>query len=1266
MRRLLTYSAVTALLLGIAAAGLYLWVSHHAAELVRALLRRESGGTVDIRVGRVGLDIRGHRLTLTDNRFTTPEGRDINYGLSAERITLVIGPWRRLLLDGRVDIDTVRCDAPALEIVRSRPGPRRDLSIPEEVARVYRILDRTLGNLRIRQFAITDGRLTLRKGFDSAASPVVIDHIRLTLDDIRPETGSARTGDWLRQTSIRLETDHQDLRLPDGRRRIRFAKLRLDSREQRISADTVTLLGEGLRGAVPSFRIDIDRIDILGADLPGLAREDVIRADSALCLHPSLRLQLRLNGTPRTRSEAGKRELERSFSELVGHLDIRHIGIRDASADLRADRNGRPSQYSTRSSDLTLRDVRALAGKPLHIGGFDIRIREYLGYSSDSLYAIRFDSIRLQDRVLALGNFSIQATPRHQGAEWREVRMRALELDNVYWPDLVYRERFVADAARLVQPTVEITLPAPGRMRRKGTLYLALNGFRRTLSMDRLQLQDADVVVRAANGAALRMDGFDTEVDITRLLGSDDATDLIGSVRGFSFADGELRNTSEQILLHNGRYDGRRQHLTLDRASYGNRRDPLAITALGMTLTGAERTPDNRFKAADVSWQQAEIVMNRTGRPKHTPTAENPLLIGWNSTHGRNTTLTLEQGSLYLTTRIDSLRSDTVLIPTQGKPRIDSLQLEGRHLLLASRDTRAEAAAYRLRDRQPSRLSDLSLNMPAGDRRLKARIPGLQLTPDLGSFIDDRPALSDLHIEAPRLEESTPDPSPPPAREPGRLPVITIDNIHIEDAAWTGTPGRLPGNGPLRFDSADIRLANLRSDGRTLTIEQLQADLLRPRWTDSRTRMAATADAPVRITLSDISRTNGQGPTVNSARLDHLRIPRLDMQVGQADRLQADSAELSGIHLHDGMRTDAKGFLADQPGLTLATRRLAWDNPARRASLHGLHYVNVTRHLQADSTHLSPVLDREAYTRLSPFQKDHVSLHTGTLTASAIDPAAALSDTLLRARHITIDRPALAVYRDRTLPRRTGRKPLPAEFAASLPLPLHLDTLDLHDGTIHYTERRPGTPTTAQVTTRQTHIRALGIQSRPTAATDTLRITIDTRLQEAVNLRLRYHEAATDTLHGFLLALRTGPFALPALNSILEPMASARMRRGYVDTIDMKAAGNDISARNAMRMRYRDLKLQFLNPGDTAHKTLRIRLKNLLANTLLRRVSIRSAAAVRTDRDPDRGFLNYWVRMTLHGVLANAGIRIGTLQERGKGRKRQQAAGKDIPDLLGD
>jgi hypothetical protein len=1269
MRRLLKYTVVPALVLAFLGFAAYLWVGRHAGQLVRSLILSESDGTVDILIGRVRLDIRAHRLTLTDNRFHTRDTGAVRYGLSARQITLVIGPWRRLLLEGRVDVDTVLCESPSLSITRNAPARRSGLSIPEEVSRVYRILGKSLGDLRIRRFDIRDGRLTLRKGYDSAAAPVVIDRIRLTIDEIRPDADGP--GRVLHSDRIRLETDHQDIRLPDGRRSIRFARFRLDSRERRMSADSVAFQGSGLPGAVTDFRLGLQRLDILGADFQGLSQDDVIRADSALCLRPDLQLRLNLKGRPRTRTEAAKKALERSFSEIVGSLDIRHVAIEDASAVVDADRNGHLSRYTTRNSDVTLQRIRSFPEESLQVGGFDIRILDYVGYSADSLYAIRFDSVRLRDKVLALGDFSIRATPRNRNAEWKEVRMRSLELEGVYWPELVYRERLVADAARMVRPTVDIALPSVGRTRRRGSLFLALNGFRRTLEMRRLQLRDADVVIRSGNGSALGMKGFDTEIDVGRFLGSGDATDLIGSVREFSFADGELSNASEKIILRQGRYDGISQDLTLAKATYGNQRDPLVISASGMTLTKAERTPDNQFKASDVSWEKAEIVMDRDVRPKREAAGAKPLLIGWNRTFGRNSSLSIESGTLRVTTLIDSLRSGSVLVPTQGKPRINGLELSGRALLLASGQTLATAAGYRVSDEKPSLFYGVRIRMPMGDRALQAYIPGVRMTPDLESFLDEKPSLTKVVLESPRIEEgSTGSPTPRQHRE--GLPALTIGDLRIEDAVWTGADIPVGDKGTLRFASASLSANGIRSNRQSLTVSRVEADITRPEWMGRGSHVAETGDEAAHLTLTDISLSGGTGVPNVRGFLEQARLH--DLQAAPVpgggkptwESLRAEGVAIGSLELRTGMRTDPAGLLLGNSGLTLSAGRLAWRSQTNLAVLMGFRYGNRNRGWQADSLAWEPTLDRQAYTRQFPYQKDHVLLHSGPVAASAMDPATWFSDSLLTAGYLRLDRPELTIYRDRRLPRRPGVKPLPAAFASTLPIPLRIDTLELRDGNIDYEEMRTGSTIPVHVLTRQTHLSVVGLRSRGADGPDSLQIDVETRLQDTVRLRLRYRESYTDSLHGFHLAMRSRPFGLPALNGILEPMASARVLRGYVDTVSMRAVGDDYGARNAMRMKYRDLRIRFLTLSDIGHQTLRTRLKNLLANTLLRSVSIRSAAAVKAERDREKGFLNLWVRMTLNGFLANAGIRIGNLQEVAKGGKRQRRTEEEIADILED
>ncbi|NDC76721.1 MAG: hypothetical protein EBZ67_02425, partial [Chitinophagia bacterium] len=1017
------------------------------------------------------------------------------------------------------------------------------------------------------------------------------------------------------------------------------------------------------------FRIALERVDIRGADFRGLSLDDVVRADSALCLRPDLTLRLTLKGRPSKRSEASKKALQKSFTDLVGSLDVGHVGILRASAAVEADRNGHLSRYTTTNSDIALRDVRTVADEPLHVGGFDIRILDYVGYSADSLYAIRFDSIRLRDKVLALGDFSIHATPRNRDAEWREARMHSLELIDIDWPELVYRERLVADAARLVQPTVDITLPIGVRSRRKGSLYLALNGFRRKLEMRRLQFHDADVVMRAGNGSALRMKGFDTEIDVGRFLGSGDATDLIGSVRGFSFADGELSNASEKITLRQGRYDGLSQNLTLEKATYGNQRDPLVISASGMTLTKAERTPDNQFKASEVSWERADIVMDRDSRSKREASGAKPLLIGWNRTFGRNTSLSIESGSLRVTTLIDSLRSASVLVPTQGKPRINGLELSGRALLLESGQTLATAAGYRVSDDKPSQFSSVRLRLPLEDKTFQAYIPGVRMTPDLESFLDDKPSLTDVVLEGPRIEErSAIGPAPGQRRE--GLPALTIGDLRIEDAVWTGADIAMGDKGALRFASASLSAKGIRSNRQSLTVSRAEADISRLEWKGRDIHVAETGDAPAHLALTGISLSGDTGrPDVRAflekALLHDLQvIPVRDGGKTTWESIRAEGLDIGGMELQTGMRTDAAGLLLDNPGLTLSAGRLAWRSPTNLLVLLGMRYRNHSSGWQADSLAWEPTLERQAFTRQFPYQKDHISLHSGPVTATGLNPAIWFSDSLLRAGFLRFERPGLTFYRDRRLPRRPGVKPLPATFVSSLPIALRIDTLELRDGNIDYEEMRSGSTVPIHVLTRRTNLSANDIRSRGTEGADSLRMDVVARLQDTVPIRLRYHESYTDSLHGFRLAMRCGPFGLPALNGILEPLASARILRGGIDTASMRAVGDDFGARNAMRLKYRELRIRFLNPGDIGRKTLRTRLKNFLANTLLRRVGISSAAAVKTERDRERGFLNLWVRMTLNGFLANAVIRTGNLQELARGGRRQRRTEEEIPDIL--
>jgi hypothetical protein len=101
----------------------------------------------------------------------------------------------------------------------------------------------------------------------------------------------------------------------------------------------------------------------------------MLKADSLACLGPDIRLAFEIGSKTETATSAGRRKLQESVEQAVrqmtGHLEIGHIGVRQANVDVTTTRNGRKSQYQTSGSDFTIDELVIPPLGPLKIGRFD-------------------------------------------------------------------------------------------------------------------------------------------------------------------------------------------------------------------------------------------------------------------------------------------------------------------------------------------------------------------------------------------------------------------------------------------------------------------------------------------------------------------------------------------------------------------------------------------------------------------------------------------------------------------------------------------------------------------------------------------------------------------------------------------------------------------------------------------------------------------------------------------------------------------------------
>ena len=1274
MKSALKISAIVLVLLALSAGGAYLWLIRHAEELVRQFLLEESNGAIDLRTARVSYHFRTHKLTLTDNTFLTRKERDKSYRITALKIECAMGPIFRIVRERRLIIDSILIEDPFIGIQRNLPASRRKISLPEELGRIYQLLERSLKNLSIQTFQLTNGSFRLDNAYDSIA-PVEIARISLRLEGLRIPNDPDKNR-FLHSDRLLVETGRQSIQLPDGRHALSFRSFRLDTRDNLIFLDSCRMTDRRDANSSSRFDLTFDTLLFRNLDLARLARENMLKADSLACLRPDIRLFFEITSRTETATPAGRRKLQESAEhavrQMTGHLDIGHIGVKQARIDITTTRNGRKSRYQTSGSDFTIDELVIPPQAPLKIGRFDFEIRNYTGYSSDSLYAIRFDSVQLRNRTVSLGRFTVRSTPKNKGSAWKEIRMKAFELQGIYWPAMIFDNRIQAQKATLVEPAIKLETMAAesGRKKNKGAFYTALNGFRKSLEMDSLLIRNGSVSVRTDNGASLDLNGFHSGVDIRAFLSSSNPTDLIGSLNGFSFSDGMLFNGIERITLREGRYNRPRQQLTLQEASFRDLIDPLVITAGGLVLDNPERTSDNRFKASTVAWAKADIRMDRTRKRPRNGDRNKPLLIGWQSTRGNNTTLDISTGETIMTTTVDRLETGMVDITAEGRPDIRDIALEGRDLRLELSGSRSRIGRYELEDGHWSILKDIELYFPVGDRRLQALVPRLMLKADLGSFLAEKPVVDSLRLEDPVFQFERMSGGRTTTRK--RLPDMQIRNLDIVRAVLPREPLRL-GN--------DLKLSgSIPHWGfRELSVREglLSVQMLHIGWDSLRAergssvfsalnaggRTAVLADLQIKPATTDGS-SQWSGLL---RRFDGTKLSVIDRKIladgSNPPSLDMENFGIATLQLGSDIQMDVISIARKQPALSLRAGLVRRSGSTGNLEVKGLEWHQLTRQLYWTGFSLTPLLDKYAFTKTLRTQQDHISLHTGAGNADQVDLAGFLQDGTLRIRHLSTADAELSFFRDRTLPPTTGIiKPLPAGLLRRFKTPYVIDSLSIRNSTIAYEEINDRTGKTGFVQLKRTQGLLLNVRNTNFSSEDSLQVSLRTHLMDTASLSINYRESYIDTLHGFGLSLGIGHFSMPALNPILEPIALARIRRGRLDTVIMQAVGNEYRAYGQMKMYYRDLNVQFLNRNDYERKTILTRLANFAANTILRKANLKRSGFIYAERIREKGFPNYWIRITLNGILTNAGIRSSSRQERRL--RRSLKAGREPSPML--
>lgn len=337
---------------------------------------------------------------------------------------------------------------------------------------------------------------------------------------------------------------------------------------------------------------------------------------------------------------------------------------------------------------------------------------------------------------------------------------------------------------------------------------------------------------------------------------------------------------------------------------------------------------------------------------------------------------------------------------------------------------------------------------------------------------------------------------------------------------------------------------------------------------------------------------------------------------------------------------DLKDLISQNKKSRIFSSQISVKKNTITGSLYKFQYSAAKELISVDSLTVIPVQSREEYAAEHKFQSTYLQVHSGPLLINNLDLNRFISDTTLYIKSITIQRPQTSAYRDKNKPFEHGIiKPLPVTMLKSIGMRFKVDTVNVVDGILRYTERSDKTQDTGTIFLTRISASLYPVSNMLNGPTDTLRLKAESYLMGVAKSTARFRESYSDSLAGFYLSLRMSPTDLTILNPALAPLLSVKLTSGFLDTISLRAVGREYLSLGEMKMFYHKLHVQFLKNG-VEKKTLLTSLMTFAANSFVVKTNNKKRKGViYFPRDREKAIFNYWVKMALSGMASSVGAK---------------------------
>jgi hypothetical protein len=1245
---------ITGVLLGVLLVllvGFHFWFQAHAKQIIQDMVTSQSNGKVKLKIGKLRFSYFSKKIEMEKVVFYNTDTLTGSTAtrFSVDKMKLQAKAILPIVFKKRILIDSLTLLSPHIQVTRIRATDtvskknRKDISIPEEIGKVYSSIQDALQVLNVKRFQIDDGTFTLINKIIPDQLPMTITNLHFHIDNLKVDdtklTGNEKL---LFSDNIVLRSDNQNIIFPDGRHRLSFSQFRINLQKRLVEFDSCTIAATRADSSSAAFSVFFDALLLTNIDFDTLYKSEVIKADSVYCVNPKFNLDVQLGKKKGVNKPAPK--LGDIIKQLTGDLQLGYVVVSNADFNIKTIKDGNPSSFTFSNNNFEMQglSIDQDAAKPLKVKNFAMAIRNYENFIKDSTYSIKFDSVLFKGDQITLSNFLFNKF--ENGKISNTFSIPQFSLQGLSWDELVFEKRLKADQAIMFSPYISYTVSTNAKKKAdKQNIFQSLGTINDYMDLQYLDIKNGTIDLKLKNNLRVQLENADVAVQSNSLLTSTKLSGIKNSLTNLSFRNGKILAGNLTMELKDIRYVGKSGQFGAGSISITDKEKKMVIDLQEIAVEKMQVNEITGSVFADgVQWQKGNVVIHSgAGKKEGTDAAT----IELKNVRGTNTTINAIIAGKSISTNLASVFFNELIKKPDSKLLLDGLDIIGKQLQVKDNNLNLSVAEYDITDNKSSSFRQILYKSNNGKMTADISIPSLSLIPHVQPLLNGDIALDAINMVKPVINLHLAAKNTNNENNKTGLPKIDISELKLTQPTINFTQASDSGILSLSWqgqkNSANfLQGSNLHTNAGITSVSNLNFYLTDFIFTNPKGKTFTTGDGKVAAQLKNIGLEQKENEPLEwkaiVADFDTKDF-RLDSIGKTKGNLVLNSGSLNNLNVSSSTITNLQKLAAVNTAFRLkqftgnyvdATKNLQWYNAGfnRNSNIFSL-----------DSFSFTPALEKDSFIAKQLFQTDYISFKADAVNIGPVDIDTYIRDNTLSIGTATINNLFFTDYKDKQMPFNAGIiKPLPVDMIKRIPQHLTIDTVLLTNANVEYTEvnekiKKPGTITVNRMTVRLINFKNYNIKP-----TDSLSLQANGYLMDTAWIRLRVKESYTDSLGGFLMTVRMKPADLTILNPALIPLASVKIESGFLDTLSMRAVGREYLSLGEMRMNYHDLKIRLLKNGDT---TAARNFLSRVINTVVKNKNTSRMGQVFFIRKRDRSAINYLIKIALSGMSSSVGAK---------------------------